>query len=48
MIVTGLVCLLVGILIPARIVWIVGAVLLAVGAVLLVLNLLGRSSRRYY
>jgi hypothetical protein len=47
MIVTGLICLLIGILIPARIVWIVGAVLLVVGAVLLVLNLLGHG-RRYY
>jgi hypothetical protein len=47
MIVTGLICLLIGILIPARIAWIVGAVLLLVGAVLLVLNLLGHG-RRYY
>jgi hypothetical protein len=48
LIVTGLICLLVGILVPVRVLWIIGAVLLVVGAVLLVLNLLGRSSRRYY
>jgi hypothetical protein len=46
-IVTGLICLLVGILIPSRILWIIGSVLVLVGAVLLVLNLLGRG-RRYY
>jgi hypothetical protein len=46
-IVTGLICVLIGLLIPSRILWIVGAVLILVGLVLLVLNLLGRG-RRYY
>ena len=47
MIVTGLICVLIGLLIPSRILWIVGAVLILVGLVLLVLNRLGRG-RRYY
>jgi hypothetical protein len=48
MIVTGLICILVGVLVPWRILWIVGSVLVFVGLVLLILNLIGRSSRRYY
>jgi hypothetical protein len=47
-IVTGLICVLVGVLVPSRFLWITGSVLVFVGIVLLVLNLIGRSSRRYY
>jgi hypothetical protein len=47
-IVTGLICVLIGLLIPSRILWIIGSVLILVGVILLILNLIGRSSRRYY
>jgi hypothetical protein len=46
-IVTGLICALIGIVIPSRILWIIGSVLILVGVILLILNLLGRG-RRYY
>ena len=47
MIVTGVICLLVGLLVPWRILWIIGSVMIVVGVVLLILNLIGRG-RRYY
>jgi hypothetical protein len=47
MIVTGIICLLVGLLVPWRILWIIGSVMIVVGVVLLILNLIGRG-RRYY
>jgi hypothetical protein len=46
-IVLGIICVLIGVLVPSRFLWIAGSVLVFVGIVLLILNLLGRG-RRYY
>ena len=47
MIVTGIICLLVGLLVPWRILWIIGSVMIVVGAVLFIVSLTGHG-RRYY
>src|SRR6516162_6498893 len=47
MIVVGVICLLVGLLVPVRFLWIFGSVLILVGAVLFIVSLTGHG-RRYY